>query len=47
MPDCALRTIPFEQIPQRPALLDYLRDPIALRRFYPKQCDFHYEFRAA
>ena len=39
-----VETIPFDQIPQQTALfLDYLRDPIALRRFYPEAVRFHYE----
>jgi len=34
----------FDQIPQQTRLfLDYLRDPIALRRFYPEAVRFHYE----
>ena len=39
-----VETIPFDQIPQQSRLfLDYLRDPIALRRFYPEAVRFHYE----
>jgi bacillithiol synthase len=39
-----VETIPFDQIPQQTRLfLDYLRDPIALRRFYPEAVRFHYE----
>ena len=34
----------FDQIPQQTRLfLDYLRDPIALRRFYPEAVRFHYD----
>ena len=39
-----VETIPFDQIPQQTRLfLDYLRDPIALRRFYPESARSHYE----
>ena len=39
-----VETIPFDQIPQQTRLfLDYLGDPIALRRFYPEAARFHYE----
>lgn len=39
-----VETIPFDQIPQQTRLfLDYLRDPIALRGFYPEAVRFHYE----
>src|SRR5258706_8718271 len=39
-----VETIPFDQIPQQTRLfLDYLRDPTALRRFYPEAVRFHYE----
>ena len=39
-----VETIPFDQIPQHTRLfLDYLRDPIALRRFYPEAVRAHYE----
>lgn len=39
-----VETIAFDQIPQQTRLfLDYLRDPIALRRFYPEAVRFHYE----
>ena len=37
-----VETIPFDQIPQQTRLfLDYLRDPISLRRFYPEAVRFH------
>lgn len=36
--------LPFEQIPNQTRLfLDYLRDPVALRRFYPSAVRFHHE----
>jgi len=39
-----VETLPFDQVPQQTRLfLDYLRDPIALRRFYPDAVRFHYE----
>jgi len=39
-----VETIPFDQIPQQTRLfLDYLDDPIALRRFYPEAVRGHYE----
>jgi bacillithiol biosynthesis cysteine-adding enzyme BshC len=39
-----VETIPFDQIPQQTRLfLDYLRDPIVLRRFYPEAVRAHYE----
>ena len=39
-----VETIPFDQIPQQTRLfLDYLHDPIALRRFYPEAVRSHYE----
>jgi len=39
-----IETLPFDKIPQQTRLfLDYLRDPIALRRFYPEAVRFHYE----
>ena len=39
-----VETIPFDQIPQQTRLfLDYLRDPIALQRFYPESVRAHYE----
>ena len=37
-------TLPFDRIPQQTRLfLDYLRDPISLRRFYPSAVRFHHE----
>jgi bacillithiol biosynthesis cysteine-adding enzyme BshC len=39
-----VETLPFERIPNQTRLfLDYLRDPLALRRFYPSAVRFHHE----
>ncbi|HKQ52132.1 MAG TPA: bacillithiol biosynthesis cysteine-adding enzyme BshC, partial [Pyrinomonadaceae bacterium] len=39
-----VETLPFERIPHQSRLfLDYLRDPHALRRFYPTAVRFHHE----
>lgn len=39
-----VETLPFERIPQQSRLfLEYLRDPTALRRFYPSAVRFHHE----
>jgi bacillithiol biosynthesis cysteine-adding enzyme BshC len=39
-----VETLAFERIPQQSRLfLDYLRDPVALRRFYPSAVRFHHE----
>lgn len=39
-----VETLPFDQIPQQTRLfLDYLKDPVALRRFYPEAVSLHYE----
>jgi bacillithiol biosynthesis cysteine-adding enzyme BshC len=39
-----LAPLPFARIPQQTKLfLDYLRDPVALRRFYPCAVRFHHE----
>lgn len=39
-----VKPLPFEQIPHQTKLfLDYLRDPVALRRFYPSAVRFHHE----
>lgn len=39
-----VETLPFERIPQQSRLfLDYLRDPVSLRRFYPSAVRFHHE----
>lgn len=42
-----VETIPFDRIPHQTRLfLDYLRDPIALREFYPSAVRFHHELPA-
>ena len=39
-----VETLPFERIPQQSRLfLDYLKDPIALHKFYPSAVRFHHE----
>ncbi|HEV2707430.1 MAG TPA: bacillithiol biosynthesis cysteine-adding enzyme BshC [Pyrinomonadaceae bacterium] len=39
--------LPFERIPQQSRLfLDYIKDPVALRRFYPSAVRFHHELAA-
>lgn len=39
-----IEKLPFDQIPQQSRLfLDYLRDPAALRRFYPEAVKHHYD----
>src|SRR5215217_215568 len=39
-----VETLPFEQIPHQSRLfLEYLKDPTALRRFYPSAVRFHHE----
>jgi bacillithiol biosynthesis cysteine-adding enzyme BshC len=39
-----VETLAFELIPQQSRLfLDYLRDPVALKRFYPSAVRFHHE----
>ncbi|HKY45220.1 MAG TPA: bacillithiol biosynthesis cysteine-adding enzyme BshC [Pyrinomonadaceae bacterium] len=39
-----VETLPFEKIPHQSRLfLDYLKDPVALRRFYPSAVRFHHE----
>ena len=39
-----VETLPFDQVPQQTRLfLDYLKDPVALRRFYPSAVRFHHE----
>ncbi|HKY27310.1 MAG TPA: bacillithiol biosynthesis cysteine-adding enzyme BshC [Pyrinomonadaceae bacterium] len=39
-----VETLPFERIPHQTKLfLDYLRDPLQLRRFYPSAVRFHHE----
>ena len=42
-----VETIPFDRIPHQSRLfLDYLSDPVALRRFYPSAVRFHHELPA-
>src|ERR1041385_6599211 len=42
-----VENISFDQIPQQSRLfLDYLRDPVALRRFYPEAVGHHYDLPA-
>jgi bacillithiol biosynthesis cysteine-adding enzyme BshC len=42
-----VETIAFDQIPHQTRLfLDYLKDPVALRRFYPSAVRFHHELPA-
>ncbi len=42
-----VETLSFDQVPQQTRLfLDYLRDPTALRRFYPEAVRFHYDLSA-
>jgi bacillithiol biosynthesis cysteine-adding enzyme BshC len=44
--DSGLRveTLPFERIPHQSRLfLDYVKDPVALRKFYPSAIKFHHE----
>ena len=39
-----VETLPFDQIPQQSKLfLDYLRDPLALRQFYPEAVRSHFD----
>jgi bacillithiol biosynthesis cysteine-adding enzyme BshC len=39
-----VETLPFERIPHQSRLfLDYLRDPLALKKFYPSAVRFHHE----
>jgi len=39
-----VETLPFEQIPHQTSLfLDYLKDPLALRQFYPSAVRYHHE----
>jgi len=46
--DSGLRveTVPFERIPHQSRLfLDYLKDPVALRKYYPSAVRFHHELQ--
>jgi bacillithiol synthase len=39
-----VETLPFERVPHQSRLfLDYLRDPVSLRQFYPSAVRFHHE----
>jgi bacillithiol biosynthesis cysteine-adding enzyme BshC len=39
-----VETLPFERVPHQTRLfLDYLNDPVALRRFYPSAVRYHHE----
>lgn len=39
-----VETLPFERIPHQSRLfLDYIKDPVALRKFYPAAIKFHHE----
>jgi len=39
-----VESLPFDRIPQQTRLfLEYLRDPVSLRRFYPSAVRFHHE----
>ena len=39
-----VETLPFERIPHQSRLfLDYLKDPVALRKFYPSAVQYHHE----
>ncbi|HEX5875726.1 MAG TPA: bacillithiol biosynthesis cysteine-adding enzyme BshC [Pyrinomonadaceae bacterium] len=39
-----VETLPFDLIPQQSSLfLDYLKDPVALRKFYPSAVRYHHE----
>ncbi len=41
-----VETLPFERIPHQSRLfLDYLKDPLALRKFYPGAVRFHHELQ--
>ena len=41
-----VETLPFEKVPHQSRLfLDYLKDPVALRRFYPSAVQFHHELQ--
>jgi bacillithiol synthase len=42
-----VETLPFDRIPHQSRLfLDYLRDPVAIRKFYPSAVRFHHELPA-
>jgi bacillithiol synthase len=42
-----VETLPFDRIPHQTRLfLDYVNDPVALRKFYPSAIRFHHELQA-
>jgi bacillithiol synthase len=42
-----VETLPFDRVPQQSRLfLDYLKDPVALRKYYPSAVRFHHELQA-
>ncbi|HEY2963368.1 MAG TPA: bacillithiol biosynthesis cysteine-adding enzyme BshC [Pyrinomonadaceae bacterium] len=42
-----VETLPFDRVPHQTRLfLDYLKDPLALRKFYPNAVRFHHELPA-
>ncbi|HEX2269908.1 MAG TPA: bacillithiol biosynthesis cysteine-adding enzyme BshC, partial [Pyrinomonadaceae bacterium] len=41
-----IETVPFDRIPHQSRLfLDYLKDPVALRKYYPSAVRFHHELQ--
>ncbi len=41
-----VESIPFERIPEQTRLfLDYLKDPVALRKYYPSAVQYHHELQ--
>jgi uncharacterized protein YllA (UPF0747 family) len=41
-----VETLPFDLVPHQSRLfLDYLKDPVALRKFYPSAVRFHHELQ--
>ncbi|HEV2836742.1 MAG TPA: bacillithiol biosynthesis BshC, partial [Pyrinomonadaceae bacterium] len=41
-----VETLPFDRVPHQSRLfLDYLKDPVALRKFYPSAVRFHHELQ--
>ncbi|MCA1576466.1 MAG: bacillithiol biosynthesis cysteine-adding enzyme BshC [Acidobacteria bacterium] len=42
-----VETLPFDRVPHQTRLfLEYLKDPVSLRRFYPSAVRFHHELQA-
>jgi bacillithiol synthase len=42
-----VETLPFDLVPQQSRLfLDYLKDPVALKKYYPSAVRFHHELQA-